>query len=207
MSPPNSRPGPIVPDQPITRARKDSIVRPINTAAGLAATPVGGGASLPAPPGGAPLQTGPQDNDVSLTTKRPDGSSTTESAPPGVENPQIEQEEKEPMSAEVEGISVKEYDSMIEAGMKDIPKHETDDPVKKREHVEDMKRQMKSFGDYPGKGDPNAPNPPVKPGRINFNPFTGSFTDTGKPSFMNFIGVDIKALTNEFYSTGGGKKN
>lgn len=34
----------------------------------------------------------------------------------------------------------------------------------------------RDFGPHPWAGDPNAPPPPVQPGRASFNPFTGQWS-------------------------------
>lgn len=200
------RPGPKVPDQPIARARSDSIVRPINTTQGPLATPGGLEAPIAQPPGTL-TSPPPSASDVTLTQKLPDGSEKTEKSPPGAENPLLEQQQEIEMSKEVEGLSVKEFDSMMEDSMKHLTQADRDDPIKARKQKEDVKRQIQSFGNYPGKGDPNAPNPPIRAGRMNFNPFTGNFADTGKPSFIKFSGIDMQKLKREFYATGGKGKD
>jgi hypothetical protein len=56
----------------------------------------------------------------------------------------------------------------------------------------EAERQLGDFGDYPGKDDPDAPNPPIRPFGQSFNPFNGVFTNqkTG-PSPWTALGVDF----------------
>jgi len=45
----------------------------------------------------------------------------------------------------------------------------------KREWVRKREKMVADFGDFPGKDDPNAPQPKIEPGKPSFNPFTGEW--------------------------------
>jgi len=74
---------------------------------------------------------------------------------------------------------------------------------KMQEWKDDAREQLSSFGDFPGKNDPHAPPPPIRPFGRSFNPFTGQFTGEKAPSAFKLMGIDFEALKKEFYRTGG----
>lgn len=67
----------------------------------------------------------------------------------------------------------------------------------------DAHAQLEQFGDYPGKNDPNAPPPPIRPGGRSFNPFTGKFTGERGPNAFTLMGFDMEAAKKQFFRTGG----
>jgi hypothetical protein len=68
---------------------------------------------------------------------------------------------------------------------------------------ENAHKQLEEYGDYPGKNDPKAPHPPIRPGRRSFNPFSGKFTGEEGPNAFTLAGFDFEASKAEFFSTGG----
>jgi hypothetical protein len=64
--------------------------------------------------------------------------------------------------------------------------------------------QLGKFGDYPGKGDPDSPSPPIRPGGRSFNPFVGTFTGESGPNAFKLMGIDLDQLKAEFFTQGGG---
>jgi len=79
-------------------------------------------------------------------------------------------------------------------------------PLSPEQHArfkEDAHAQLEVFGDYPGKGDPKAPPPPIRPGGRSFNPFSGKFTGERGPNAFKLMGFDFEKAKQEFYRSGG----
>lgn len=69
----------------------------------------------------------------------------------------------------------------------------------------DAETQLRDFGSYPGRDDPNAPKPPIRPMGRSFNPFTGKFTGEKGPNAFQLMGIDMEKFKQEFFRTGGGR--
>ena len=79
-------------------------------------------------------------------------------------------------------------------------------PLSARAHAamkENAHKQLEEFGDWPGKGDPKAPPPPIRPGGRSFNPFSGKFTGERGPNAFTLMGFDMEKAKSEYFSTGG----
>lgn len=79
-------------------------------------------------------------------------------------------------------------------------------PLTDKQHAfarEDAHQQLEAYGEYPGKGDPKSPAPPIRPGGRSFNPFSGKFTGEKGPNAFTLAGFDMEKAKSEFFSTGG----
>jgi hypothetical protein len=117
-------------------------------------------------PGGQPVQQLPGlDQKKEYTVDRPMSIGELEHAPEGIIHTPNASYEKGADGS----LRVKDF---TEAGRAKIRE------IEKREH--------ERFGDYPGKGDPNSPKPPIQAGQPWFNPFTNEWGGgDGKPTFFD----------------------
>lgn len=106
----------------------------------------------------------------------------------------------------IKGIPTGTYEKVVKANYEqDFPGRST--PLTERQNRAfnvNAAQQLEKFGEYPGKGDPDAPAPPIRPGGRSFNPFSGSFTGEEGPNAFKLMGIDLDSLKKEFYTTGGG---
>lgn len=189
-------PRPFVAPAPVVRARKDSIVRPV-TSVQQAPRPLADLRAGPAPPPPPPGQAlTPQDVPepqplIETKVTNPDGSITITKGAPGTQaaaEQGVTGEEPSP----VEGMPMASYSKITDAAESDWSGAlDAKFPGIGARARLDTERQLKAYGDYPGKGDPNAPAPPIQPFGPSFNPFTGEFTNTNKrPSGLAMLGME-----------------
>ena len=186
-----------VPPAAIPRSRQDEIQRPITSPSTTKPMP-------PPPPGMEQqgLQAGQQQPQVDPNTGQPIDPMT------GLPQAQTQQErEMQARQMEDERISQPSHIEGIPVGtMEQIEKIAPPSgisPEKSKQWNEDREVQLKDFGDWPGKGDPKAPAPPIRPFGRSFNPFTGKFTGEKEPNAFSLMGIDLEKLKAQFYKTGG----
>lgn len=84
-------------------------------------------------------------------------------------------ESREALPSAIEGIPQGTYDRIVNQEL-----DSNLSPEQQKAMREDLEQQLRDYGDYPGRSDPKAPQPPIRPGKRSFNPFSGRLT--GKPS-------------------------
>ena len=67
-----------------------------------------------------------------------------------------------------EGTIERGVDGLVGARLNDLGK---------RQWEATRQQMIRSYGDYPGKDDPNAPQPEFTPGVPAYNPFTNTWTE------------------------------
>ncbi len=205
------RPRPYVPSPPETRARKDSVVRPVATPISPGAQP-GALQAAPAPPA-PPVQgtvQGQAPGLIKTEVTQPDGSKITTEGPPGTQAQQVasaqvqeaEQSRAEDMAeSPVRGVPMGTFKQVANEG--NAPAEST--PEQRERWVADSTQQLQQYGKYPGAGDPNAPAPPIRPFGRSFNPFTNTWTGGG-PEVGRLLGFDFDQVAQEYIerAKGGG---
>ena len=93
----------------------------------------------------------------------------------------------------VEGIPQGTYDKVVNAK---VPSNLS--PEQGKKYREDAEKQLRDFGDYPGRSDPKAPAPPIRPGKRSYNPFTGRFTGGQGEDIFTAMGIDFEGYVNEY---------
>lgn len=78
-------------------------------------------------------------------------------------------------------------------------------PEQKKQFKEDAELQLREYGDYPGKGDPSAPAPPIRPGKRSFNPFSGKFSGEKGPNGFQLMGIDMNVFKQAYFKNQGGR--
>jgi len=200
-APQTPTPRPFVAPPPHTRARKDSIVRPVApTRPILQARP-----TPPPPPAVEPVQAQEGLREVKTTITEPDGSQVTTKGPEGsLAQQERAQAERTPEGeSPVRGVAQGHYNAVVDRAEEDWERAvgRQFPGVGARARV-DAERQLAEFGDFPGKGDPNYPSPPIRPFGRSFNPFTGKFTKSRSPGGFEMLGIDVDRIAQEYTRRG-----
>lgn len=145
--------------------------------------------------------------EIETKIKAPDGSTYTAKGPPGSEAAAQAQEQtqeiqerksRESAPSPVNGVPMRTYEAVTSPDNAPPGASAQAREVWTRE----SERQLTEFGDYPGKGDPDAPAPPVRPFGRSFNPFAGSFTGrkTRGPDPWKSLGIDMEKYKQDYLS-------
>jgi hypothetical protein len=210
-----------VPNAPIARSRRDSVVRPIaqpGQAFAQAPTPTpptqspvlapgqipGEQLTAPQAPGLAPPPPPPSQAGLEAQAGQPAPAPAQPGAaqqpegekPDLVKNQEAAQAQQAAVDAQpspVQGLPMGQYNKMLKES---VPGKEGSPKAQAA-----FQRQAREFGNNPYANDPSAPQPKLNVAGRNFNPFTGGFTTLPYgPSAIKMAGQDMGQLMKEYFS-------